>query len=323
MKAVRVHRFGGPEVLQVDTELPLPDLKEEEVLVRVKAVGVNPLETFIRVGADSNLPTCPFILGFDCAGVVEKVGAHVTTFKPGDRVFTSRTTSGAYAEFTSAPARFVHPLPDPLTYSQGAALAIPYLAAYRALIHRGQGRPGEKVLVHGASGGVGMATVQLAAAYGMTVYGTAGTPEGREVVSNAGAHHVFDHRDPTYIDKLSHACGSSGLNLIIEMAANKHLGHDLSLLCIGGRIVVVGGRGNVELNPRDVMSREADILGLRLFQSSESELYEAHAAIQAGIQAGWLRPLVGKEYGLDQAAEAHHELIYGHGAIGKMVLVVS
>lgn len=323
MKAVRVHTFGGPEVLQLDTNVPLPDVGAEEILVRVKAVGVNPVETFIRVGADSNLPVCPFILGFDCAGLVESTGAHVTNFKPGDRVFTSRTTSGAYAEFTSAPARFVHPLPESLTYAQGAALAIPYLAAYRALVHRGRARAGEKVLVHGASGGVGVATVQLAKAYGMTVFGTAGTAEGRKIVSSAGAHFVFDHRDPAYLDRIRHTCGNSGISLIIEMAADKHLGHDLSLLSVRGRVVIVGGRGNVDMNPRDVMSREADLLGLRLFQSSENELQEAHAAIQAGIEAGWLRPIVGKEYFLEQAAKAHHDLIYGHGAIGKMVLLVT
>lgn len=322
MKAVRVHSFGGPEVLQFDTNVPLPDVGVEDVLIQVKAVGVNPVETFVRAGADSNLPACPFILGFDCAGVVEYTGAHINNFKPGDRVFTSRTTTGAYAEFTSAPARFVHPLPDSLTYAQGAALAIPYLAAYRALIHRGKGRAGEKVLVHGASGGVGIATVQLARAYGMTVFGTAGTPEGRELVSTAGAQFVFNHHDPAYLDGIKDTCRDSGINLVIEMAANKHLGQDIPLLAKRGRVVIVGGRGNVDVNPRDVMSREADLLGLRLFQSSEDELHEAHAAIQAGIEAGWLRPVVGKEYALEQAAEAHYNLIYGRGAIGKMVLIV-
>lgn len=322
MKAMRVHSFGGPEVLQLDTNVPLPDVGVGDVLIQVKAVGVNPMETFIRVGADSNLPSCPFILGLDCAGVVEYTGAHVKKFKPGDRVFTSRTNSGAYAEFTSAPERFVHPLSDSLTYAQGAALAIPYLAAYRALIHRGRGRAGEKVLVHGASGGVGIATVQLAKAYGMTVFGTAGTPEGREVVSSVGAQFVFDHHDPAYLDRIKDTCGDSGINLIIEMAANKHLRHDINLLANRGRVVIVGGRGNIDVNPRDVMSREADLLGLRLFQSSEDELHEAHAAIQAGIDAGWLRPIVGKEYALEQAAEAHYNLIYGRGAIGKMVLIV-
>ena len=324
MKAVRVHAFGGPEVLQLDCDVPLPRVGAEEVLVRVKAVGVNPVDTFIRGGADSNLPAFPFVLGFDCAGVIEYVGANVTKFKQGDRVFTSRTTSGAYAEFTSALARFVHPLPDMLSYAQGAALAIPYLAAFRALIHRGRARAGEKVLIHGASGGVGVATVQLAKAYGMTVFGTAGTPEGREIVSKAGAHFVFDHHNPTYLDRIRDTCGnSSGIHLIIEMAANKHLSHDLSLLCVGGRVVIVGGRGNVEVNPRDIMSREIDLLGIKLFSSSESELHEAHAAILAGVECGWLRPLVGKEYSLEQAAEAHHNLIYGRGAIGKMVLIVT
>ena len=322
MKAMRVHSFGGPDVLQLNINVSLPDIGAEDVLVRVKAVGVNPLDTFIRSGADSNLPLCPFVLGFDCAGVVERVGSLVTKVKPGDRVFTSRTTSGSYAEFTSAPARFVHLLPDSLTFPQGAALAIPYLTAYRALVHRGTGRAGEKVLVHGASGGVGMATVQLARAYGMIVFGTAGTEEGRDVVSRAGAHFVFDHREPGYLDKIRQVCGDSGLNLIIEMAAQKHLGQDLSLLSTRGRVVVVGGRGKVDVNPRDIMSREANLLGVRLFQSSEEELRDAHKAIQTGAEAGWLRPIVGKQYPLEEAAQAHHDLMYGSGAIGKMVLLI-
>lgn len=322
MRAVRVNAFGGPEVLRVDTNVPLPVLGDEDVLVRVKAVGVNPVETFIRAGADSNRPDLPFILGFDCAGVVEGIGANVQKFKPGDRVFTSRTNSGAYAEFASAPAKYVHPLPNALSFQQGAALSIPYLAAYRALIHRGMGKAGETVLVHGASGGVGTATVQLARAYGMRVLGTAGTSEGRKAVSDAGAHFVFNHRDPDYLDEIRRVSSDHGIDLIIEMAANRHLGQDLALLAAGGRVVVVGGRGLVEVNPRDMMSREATVLGLRLFQSSDKDLFRAHAAIQAGIETGWLRPIVGKEYPLENASEAHSDLMSGKGAVGKMVLVV-
>ena len=113
-----------------------------------------------------------------------------------------------------------------------------------------------------------------------------------------------------------------GLNLIIEMAAQKHLGQDLTLLSTRGRVVVVGGRGKVDVNPRDIMSREANLLGVRLFQSSEEELRDAHKAIQAGAEAGWLRPIVGKQYPLEEAAQAHHDLMYGSGAIGKMVLLI-
>ena len=321
MKAIRVHQFGGPEVLKYETNAPMPKYGDKDVLINVKSVGVNPVETYIRSGQYARLPTLPFTPGHDCAGVVEEVGSGVTTFKKGDRVWVSRTKSGAYAEYTTAPTENVHPLPDVLTYEQGANLPTPYLTAYRALFFKAKMRPGENVLVHGASGGVGTAAVQLARAYGARVFGSAGSEEGMGVVKKAGAHHVVNHRSSGYLDEVR-KLSKGGLDVIIENASHINLGQDLTLLGTGGRVAVVGSRGPIEVNPRDAMSREASIVGVMLFNSTERELAESHHAIQAGIANGWLRPLVGMKYPLERACDAHADIMSSTGAVGKMILCV-
>lgn len=322
MRAVRMYEFGGPEVLKYETNVSIPTPGPSDVLVNVKAVGINPVETYIRSGTYARKPSLPTILGSNCAGVVDSVGSQVTDFKNGDRVFVSETNTGAYAEYAVSPASGVHPLPEALSFSQGAALSTPYLTAYRALFHRGFARPGETVLVHGASGGVGVAAVQFARNLGMRVFGTAGTAEGEEVVRKAGAHFVFNHRKETYLDEIKCEAGESGIDVIVENAAHINLGKDLPLLARGGRVAIVGSRHPTEVNPRDAMSREAIITGVMLFNASPKELNETHAAIQASIERGWLRPLVGKEFPLEEAAKAHIDIISGSGALGKTVLTV-
>lgn len=322
MKAIRVHKFGGPEVLQLDSDVQVPRPGNKDVLVRVKAVGVNPVETYIHAGAYARSPDPPYTPGGNCAGIVDEVGTDVKGFKKGDRVFTSNTITGAYAEFTLASASSVHPFPEALSFAQGAGLATPYLTAYRALFQRAFAKAGETVLVHGASGGVGIAAVQIARAFGMRVMGTAGTQEGMKLVEKAGSHFVFNHRSSGYLDEVKKAAGEHGIDVVLENASHINLGTDLPLLALGGRVAIVGSRGPVEINPRDIMSRESMIMGVMLFHATEKDLAEAHAAIQAGMEAGWLRPIVGKEFPLEKASEAHKDIIAGSGALGKMVLTV-
>lgn len=323
MKAVRVHQYGGPEVLKYESDVPIPTIGTRDVLVRVKAVGVNPVETYIRSGQYSRLPSLPFILGGDSAGIVEDIGSDVTEYKKGDRVFTfMRTNSGVYAEYSSSPVSNTQPLPHGLDFTQGASVGVPYLTAYRALFTKAKGRPGETVLVHGASGGVGIAAVQFAKAYGMTVIGTAGSSEGMEIVRRAGAHHVFNHREDRYLESVTEAAGSKGLDIIIENAAHVNLGPDLPLLSLGGRVVVVGSRGPNEINPRNIMAKELIVTGVMLFNATAQELHESLQAIQTGIENGWLRPIVGKSFTLDNASQCHHDIIFGKGALGKSVLTV-
>ena len=309
-------------MLKYETNVPIPKPGSGDVLINVKAVGINPVETYIRAGTYARTPSLPAILGNDCAGIVDQVGSDVTTFKPGDRVFASKSNTGAYAEYTAAPAINVHPLPEVLSFSQGAALSVPYLTAYRALFLRGFARPGETVLVHGASGGVGMAAVQFARAHGMRVFGTAGTSEGKNLVQKAGAHAVFNHREDGYLDDIKREAGEGGVNVIIENAAHLNLGNDLPILARGGRVAVIGSRGPIEINPRDAMVKEAMISGVMLFNALPKELSEAHAMIQAGIGSGWLRPIVGKTFPLEDVSLAHTDIITGSGALGKTVLTV-
>lgn len=323
MKAVRAHTFGGPEVLQLD-EVPDPSPGAGQVLVRVHAAGVNPVDTYVRSGNYAKLPALPYVPGGDGAGVVEAVGAGVAAPKPGDRVYFAGTTAGmvggAYAELAVCAAAQAHSLPAGVSCAQGAAVPIPYGTAYRALFQRGAARPGDTVLVHGASGGVGVAAVQLGAAAGLTVIGTAGTERGRQLVREQGAHHVLDHTAPGYLAGLAALTGGRGPDVIVENLANVNLAKDLEVIAPHGRIVVVGNRGAIEINPRAAMMRESVILGLSLWTASADDLRSIHAALGAGLAVGTLRPVIGRELPLKDAAAAHAAVLEP-GAYGKIVLV--
>ena len=319
MKVIQVQEFGGPQVLKL-AEAPMPQPNPTQVLIRMRAAGVNPVDTYIRAGSYALKPTLPYIPGSDGAGVIETVGDDVSVFKPGDRVYTAAATNGTYAEVVVCDAVRVHPLPPGISFTQGAAIGVPYATAYRALFQRGAAVRGETVLVHGASGGVGVAAVQLARAHGLRVLATAGTERGRQLVAGEGADQVFDHHAPEYLRDILQATGGAGVNLILEMLANLNLGNDLALLASRGRVVMIGSRGQVKIDPRDAMSRDADIRGMVLFNTPVAELAGIHAALFAGLEAGDLRPIIGKEFPLEKASEAH-EAVMQPGAFGKIVLL--
>ncbi|XP_060940414.1 quinone oxidoreductase-like isoform X1 [Limanda limanda] len=322
MRAIRVSEFGGPSVLSLCSQVTVPKPGPRQVLIRVQACGVNPVETYIRAGTFSMKPTLPYTPGTDVAGVVETAGEGVVAFKAGDRVFTTATVSGAYAEFTVAADDCVHKLPDALDFTQGAAIGIPYFTAYRALIHKAHSKAGETVLIHGASGGVGVAACQLSRALGLRVLGTAGTPEGMKLVLNNGAHMAFNHREQGYTDKIMEATDGRGVDVIVEMLSNVNLSKDLEMLAYGGRVTVIGSRGPIEINPSDTMAKESSIIGVVLFFATPEEMKECAALLYAGMEAGWLRPVVGSQYPLDKAAQAHHDIIESPGAAGKIVLTM-
>ncbi|HJZ74395.1 MAG TPA: NADPH:quinone reductase [Vicinamibacterales bacterium] len=323
MKAIRVHEFGGPAVLKLE-EVPDPKPGSGEVVVRVRAAGVNPVDAYMHTGNYARKPPLPYTPGQDGAGEVEAVGADVTVFRPGDRVYIAgvgATAGGAgtYAERALCVLSQLHRLPDRTSFGQGAALGVPYCTAYRALFHRAQARPGETVLVHGATGGVGIAAVELAHARGLTVIGSGGTDKGLAAVREHGADVVVNHRQATYTDAIMQATGGRGVNLIIEMAAHVNLDRDLGLLAKFGRVVVVGNRGRVEIDARQAMGRDASILGMTLFNVGEADMAEIHAGLIAGLANGTLNPVVGRELPLADAARAH-EAVMEPGALGKIVL---
>ncbi len=319
MKAIRVHQFGGPEVLKLEE---IPDLKPGpgQVLVKVHAAGVNPFETYQRTGTYAIKPQLPYTPGADAAGVVTSVGAGVQRVRAGDRVYVAGNATGSYAEQVVCLESQVHQLPKNVSFQQGAAMGVPYGTAYRALFQKAHGLANETVLVHGASGGVGIAAVQLARAHGMTVIGTAGTEEGMRLVRENGADHVLDHTQGSVAEEVKKLTGGRGANVILEMLANKNLGQDLSMLAIRGRIVVIGSRGNIEINPRDAMVRDAIVLGMTLWNTPEEDLAQIHAALVAALESGVARPVIGKELPLADAARAHEEIMQP-GSYGKIVLV--
>ena len=317
MKAIYVRKFGGPEVLQLE-EVPTPQPGPREVLLRMHAAGVNPVETYIRAGTYARLPQLPYTPGNDGAGVIEQIGADVSEFKVGDRVYTAGSVSGTYAKFALCKKEQVHPLPANVSFSQGAAIGTPYATAYRGLLQRAGAEPGETVLVHGASGGVGTAAVQLARARGLRVFGTAGSAKGLKL-AREHAHEVFDHHAPDHFEQIMKATGGHGVDVIVELLANVNLGKDLTILAKGGRVAIIGSRGPVEINPRDTMQRDADVRGMILPNTPPEELASIHAALVAGLENGTLRPVIGKEFPLAEAAQAHRAVMEP-GAMGKIVL---
>lgn len=322
MQAIVVDRFGPPGVMCL-RELPAPRVGEGQVLVRVRAAGVNPVDTYVRSGNYALKPPLPYTPGGDGAGVIDAVGDGVMGLRVGDRVYVGGSIAGQifglYATHAICSATQVHPLPEHVSFEQGAAVNVAYVTAYRALFDRAGVQPGETVLVHGASGGVGLAAVQLAAAHGAVVLGTAGSDPGRTLVTASGASAVFDHSKPGYLDDIRRVVGEKGIDVIIEMLANVNLDHDLDLLAKFGRVVVVGNRGRVEIDPRQTMGKESAILGVQMWAGGEAAVMRAHAHIVAGLRGRVLNPVVGPVFRLADAAAAH-EAVMSPGHVGKVVL---
>lgn len=319
MKAIRVREFGPPEVMTLEE---VPDLQpgSGQVVVRVKAAGVNPVDSYVRTGAYARKPALPYTPGSDGAGLVEAVGPDVNGVLTGARVFLSGSLTGTYAEQALCEATQVRQLPDSLTFAQGAAINVPYATAYRALFQRAQALPGETVLVHGATGGVGIASVQLCLAAGLTTIGSGGTERGRTLLKRQGVHFVLDHTNPDHLEEIGSLTGGRGVDVVIEMLANLNLDKDLKVLATGGRVVVVGSRGRVEIDPRSITAHEGAVLGTLVYNAPPNEVASLWAALTAGLENGTLRPVVGREFPLAEAPSAHHKIMEP-GAYGKIVLV--
>ena len=319
MKAIRVHEFGDPEVMQVE-EVTDPRPGPGQVVVKIRAIGINPVDTYIRSGIYHIKPQLPYTPGNDAAGIIESIGEGVNHVSIGDSVYTAGSISGTYAEQALCDAVKVHTLPEKISFAQGAGINTPYSASYHALFHRAKAIPGEVVLIHGATGGVGVAAVQWARGAGLTIIATGGTEEGRRMLAEQGAHHVLDHKSPNHQEEALTLTSGHGVDVILEMLANINLGNDLKILAKDGRVVIIGSRGPVEIDPRDAMGRKASILGMLVTAASEREVFSIHAAIRAGLEKDILRPVVGRELTLAEASLAHR-LLMESSAYGKIVLI--
>lgn len=322
MKAIRAHKFGGPENLQLD-EIEDPKMGAGDVLIRVEAAGINPADTYMLGGAYAIVPDLPYIPGGDAAGIVEAVGESVTTLAPGDRVFAGTILGfrmqDCYAEKVVRAAEDVRKLPDGVEARQGAALGVPYGTAHYALFARGGAKAGETVFIHGASGAVGTAAIQLAKRAGLRVIGSGGTDRGRKLILDEGADHAVDHTAADYVDEVRRL-SDGGPHLILEMLANVNLATDLDLVAKYGRVIVIGNRGEVTINARVAMIKELDVRGIALFNATRSEAEEIIDDLLSGLADRSLRPIIGRELPLSDAS-AGHKAVLEPGAFGKIVLV--
>lgn len=318
MQAIIVEEFGAPEVMKLE-QVPTPEPQAGQVLVKIEAAGVNPVDTYLRTGNHAHAPKLPFTPGKDGAGIVASIGEGVVKWKPGDRVYTANSVTGTYAEYSICNEIDLGRLPDSVGFEEGAGIWTPYATAYRALFQKAAAKGGETVLVHGASGGVGLAAVQWAKRAGLRVIGTASSKEGQDLVAEHGADAVYDHTDENHLAEIAKYI-DGGVDIIVEMLANVNLERDFEALAMFGRIVVVGNRGSLTFTPRHVMTKDATIYGMSLFNSPPEARHEIHAEIFNGLSEGSLRPVVSKRFSLADAAKSHHEVIESKAA-GKIVLV--
>jgi len=318
MKAIIVKEFGGPEVMKLE-EIKTPEPGNGQVLVRIHAAGVNPVDVYRNTGNYGKI-SLPFTPGADGAGIVEKTGSDVSSIAVGERVYLWGALTGTYAEYALASQNDVFVLPEYMSFSQGAAVNIPYGTAYHALIQKACARPGETLLVHGASGGVGIAAIQMGVSLGMKVIGTAGSQKGLDLILSQGAKHALNHTSVDHFNEIMEATKGKGVDVILEMLANVNLASDMNAIAIRGRIVVIGSRGEINVNPRDLMSKSGAIFGVMKNLASENETKEFRYGVQAGLENKTLRPVIGKEIPLADAKLAHEEIMKP-GSYGKITLI--
>jgi len=319
-KVVLVEKFGAPEVLQLK-EVKISTPGPKEVLVKVYAVGINPVETYLRAGTYRRLPELPYVPGRDASGVIESVGAEVSHLKVGQRVFCDSMTKGAYSQYFCVPAEDVLPLGEILSFAQGAAVGVGYRTAYRALFEKAKIESGHWVLIRGASGGVGQACIEMACLHGAKVIGTSSTEKGREVILKKGAKHALNHSGDNFNQEIMKLTEGNGVDVVVEMLANKNLDADLQILAQGGCVVIVGNRGRIEINPRDLMMKETRILGMLGGPRNDSEKRRYRNYLIAQIHSGRFQPTVGYQFDFEDAPKAHEEVIsHSKGTLGKIIL---
>jgi NADPH:quinone reductase len=278
------------------------------------------VDTYIRSGKYPKLPPLPHTPGKDGAGIVSSVGPDVTDIKVGDRVFVFGAITGSYAQYTLCSAFNIFKLPHHVSFEKGACLGTPAFTAYRALFAKAKAQSGETVFIHGASGGVGLAAIQLAQAAGLKVVGTASSSDGLETLIRMGVQ-TFNHKDPNYIQQIKSSY-PEGFDVCLEMLASENLNTDFSLMRSRGRISIIGNRGEIKINPRDIMSKELSVHGVALLQATPEEMKSASQFIYKCLEEKLLDPLVSMVLPLEEASQAHQEIIERKKlTIGNLVLV--
>lgn len=342
MKAVVLTGHGGPEVLQVQ-ERPDPVAGPGQVRIEVRAAGINFADTLARVGLYPEAPKPPCVLGYEVAGVVASVGEGVTGFGPGDRVMAG-TRFGGQASMVSADARQVLPLPERLSFEQGAAFPVNYATAYAALVVMGGLREGDRVLIHAAAGGVGISATQIAKQVGAEIFGTASASK-HDAIRSQGVEHAIDYRNEDFEQQVRRITGGEGLDLVIDALGPTSFRKDYRLLRPGGRLVMYGlSEASTETGrsiPRalsalarmpmatmpwwkslSVMSENKGVFGLNMlgWWDTEGSINRVVDPMLADLESGALDPVVAEAFPFERAGEAH-TFIAERRNIGKVVLV--
>jgi NADPH:quinone reductase-like Zn-dependent oxidoreductase len=343
MRAMVVRRYGQPEVFEVQ-QVPDPQPKAGEALIRVKAIGINFADLLQRMGLYPGSPKPPFIPGLEIAGVVEKIveGSkrdETNALKPGDAV-VAMPHFKAYAEWVAVPTNTVYRIPAGMPFEDAAAFPVNYLTAYHSMFTMGNLQPGDRILIHGAAGGVGIAAVQLARAKGLVIFGTAG-PAKQDYLRKIGVDHPIDYEKSDFV-KVVRQYAPDGIEMVMDPIGGKSLTRGQKCLGPTGRLVIYGlseaagsgGKRNLlrgakallqspRFHPLKLMAQNLAVIGVSLgvmdsrgalLRSELDELFRMYSA-------GKIKPVIGKTFPLDQAAAAH-QYIHDRKNIGKVILSV-
>lgn len=318
MKAVIYEQYGEPNVLKVG-EIAKPEIKPNEVLIQVKASGVNPVDTYFRKGIRP-VDSFPFVPHLDLAGVIAEVGENVSNVKPGDRVWATNAKN-ASAEFVALDSKLVFPLHKDLTFADGAALAMPFMTAHLSLFFRGKLDQGETVLIFGGAGAVGHAAIQLAKEAGAHVLSTASNPEKAAIAKRAGADEVVLYKEEDLVESILERTDKKGVDLILDMSLSENIEKDLEIIALGGRIVTIGSPVNntPTLPWRQLNAKHASLLGILQLTAPAKALNDAGNKISAGFAEHKFKAYVGKVFSYKEAAAAH-ECLEQKETNGRIIL---
>ncbi len=334
MRAFIAEQYGGPEVLQFADDVPVPQVGPNGVLVRVYATSINPVDWKLREGWLDGLwkMRFPVIWGCDASGVVEEVGPAVTLFKPGDEVYgfkhgkVGKTYRGTFAEYAVLPENTLARKPARLSHEEAAAIPLAASTAWQAIVGQGRVKPGSKVLIHAAAGGVGIFAVQIAKAFGAYVAGTAST-RNMDFLRELGIDHAIDYTRDRFADKLS------GYDVVLDSVGQEVWGGSLRVLKVGGRMITLtlpiphGPSGRIKFfstGLAGVMSGNAQALlrGKRFLMAQVKPRGGDLEKINALIEAGKVRPVIENVFPFDQMAEAQRQSEKGH-VRGKLVVRIA
>jgi NADPH:quinone reductase-like Zn-dependent oxidoreductase len=342
MRAVFISRHGGPEVLEV-RERRDPQVAAGEVRIEVRAAGINFADLLARTGMYPDAPNVPCVVGYEVAGVVDEIGEGVDSIAVGDRVMAA-TRFGGHAELCTVPARDVIALPEQLSFEQGAAVPVNYGTAYAGLVLMGGLREGDRVLIHAAAGGVGLAAVQIAKARGAEVFGTSSASK-HDAIRAEGVDHAIDYRTTDFEDSVARLTAGEGVDIAFDAIGPSSFRKDYRLLRPGGRLVCYGlsevqtGEGrNIRAALKSlasmttatmpwwkslaIMNENKGVFGLNMLHwwDREGSLDRVVQPLVEDLSSGRIEPIVAKAFPFDEAPAAHR-YIHERRNVGKVVLV--